>query len=614
MNLTPEQTDIGKKNFLAAMGSTVMASPTDANASHRDFLRGAIEKNLASKAGLGGYYYGYSEPDRPVRVAVLGTGDEGNVLLGAINPKFIEVVAIADIRPYSISRAFNGDVLGGELAQKSRLGLCRVYGWKDETEARQHVKVFGDYRDLLNEATVKDLGIEAVIIGLPLHLHAPASVAAMRLGLHVLTEKLMAKTVGLCKLMGRVSEETNKLMATGHQRHYNILYENAFHAIQQGLLGDLHYIRAQWHRANLPKKDSWQPPIPKWIIDTKDKKFTDTDLNLYSGLEKQLKSFEAKRDALLKANSAEADVWIKKVEQLKAKMNDVVAPEIIEKAGFKPQKVVGADGTVYYSAPAAEAMIRWRLWNDFGGGLMVELGSHQLDAAGIFISAMHGGVKQMPISVSATSNRPIFPPDRDIDDHIECIFEFPAPGYDPNTEEGRRRKIAVSYSAINGNDFGGYGETVFGTGGTMQINRESDVLLWQTHNVNDYCDVVKVDQAKEKNAFKKKYPCALNVADKLDELSYSYGIQAFQNVSRGYTEELEHWAWLIRNIETAEDKKAAYQDNQPHCKPAVAMSDAILSLVTNIAAKKHEQVKFQKEWFDIHSDATPDGSKVELPQ
>ena len=43
------------------------------------------------------------------------------------------------------------------------------------------------------------------------------------------------------------------------------------------------------------------------------------------------------------------------------------------------------------------------------------------------------------------------------------------------------------------------------------------------------------------------------------------------------------------------------------------MSDAILSLVTNIAAKKHEQVKFQKEWFDIHSDATPDGSKVELP-
>ena len=116
MNLTPEQTDIGKKNFLAAMGSTVMASPTDANASHRDFLRGAIEKNLASKAGLGGYYYGYSEPDRPVRVAVLGTGDEGNVLLGAINPKFIEVVAIADIRPYSISRAFNGDVLGGELA------------------------------------------------------------------------------------------------------------------------------------------------------------------------------------------------------------------------------------------------------------------------------------------------------------------------------------------------------------------------------------------------------------------------------------------------------------------------------------------------------------------
>ncbi len=40
---------------------------------------------------------------------MIGTGDEGSVLLGAINPKYIAVKAIADIRPYNVWRAFNGD-------------------------------------------------------------------------------------------------------------------------------------------------------------------------------------------------------------------------------------------------------------------------------------------------------------------------------------------------------------------------------------------------------------------------------------------------------------------------------------------------------------------------
>lgn len=597
MNLTPEQKEIGKKNFLAAMGSPLI---------RRDFLRKGIETNLASKAGLGGYYYGYKEPDRPVRVAVLGTGDEGNVLIGAINPKFIEVVAIADIRPYSVFRAFNGDLMGSPLAQKARLGLNRVYGWKNEEEGRQHVKVYGDYRDLLADS--EELKLEAVIIALPLQFHAPAAILAMSKGLHVLTEKLMAQTVGQCKLMGRTSIEKKLLMATGHQRHYNILYDSANEAIRQGLLGDIHFIRAQWHRGNLPGNDSWQPPIPSWIIDLKNKKFTQNDRRLIAGLEAKFKAWSAKRDALLKANSPEAQEWVLKVAQLETQLKDNVAPEVIERAGFKPQQVKGADGTIHYEAPAAEQMIRWRLWNASGGGMMAELGSHQLDASSIFISAMHGGHKQMPISVSATSNRPVFPADRDIDDHIECIFEFPLPGYDEKSEEGSRRKVAVSYASINGNDFGGYGETVFGTTGTMQIDRESDVMLWLTHNVNDFVDVTTVNQKTEKNAFKKKYPHALAIADKVNDLNYSYGIQGFQDVSRGYTEELEHWAVCIRNIAAGQD----YEENQPHCKPQVAMNDAILALVTNIAAKEHRQIKFKPEWFDLTKDETPDGSAISL--
>src|SRR5690606_5113584 len=32
--------------------------------------------------------------------------------------------------------------------------------------------------------------------------------------------------------------------------------------LRMGLLGQLHHIRAQWHRGNLPGNDSWQMPLP----------------------------------------------------------------------------------------------------------------------------------------------------------------------------------------------------------------------------------------------------------------------------------------------------------------------------------------------------------------
>ena len=49
--------------------------------------------------------------------------------------------------------------------------------------------------------------IEAVIIALPLFLHAPVAAQAMERGLHVLTEKLMARNVAQCKVMSRMAGE-----------------------------------------------------------------------------------------------------------------------------------------------------------------------------------------------------------------------------------------------------------------------------------------------------------------------------------------------------------------------------------------------------------------------
>ena len=585
MNLSPEEKAVGKDNFHAAIGSNVRDS---GGVSRREFLKTGITAGVVSGGGLGAFYFGYEAAIAdPVRVGVIGTGDEGNVLIGGISPKFIEVKSIADIRPYNIHRAFHGDWYGSAI--NVRPGLMKVYGWKTEEEARRNVEVYGleqgGYKALLENA--KQDGIEAVIIALPLHLHAEAAIAAMEADLHVLTEKLMAHNIGECKDMARVAEKTGLYLATGHQRHYNILYDNAVDQIRRGLLGDLHYVRAQWHRSNLPwpNKDSWQQPMPKGVK-PEDK--------WAKQLEADLKSWQRKLDEA--KSPKEIELWSNRVEQKKRQIADEVLKDKAKDFGYQQKQFKDASGKVIYDRPPAEELLRWRLWDRTSGGLMAELGSHQLDAAGIFVSAVHGGQKQPPLSVVAAANRPIFPVDRDVEDHVYCIIEFPAPGYNAKDKYARRRKIGVQYASINGNGFGGYGEIVFGTEGTLILEREKDAMLFKG---SDKSSNIKVSKGKEGPT--------LDTQETPDAASVAVGKMATLDVSRGYTEELEHWAWCVRNPDP---------ENQPRCHPKVALADAVVALTTNIAARgtekngfTSERIEFKPEWFEPNNDQTPDGSK-----
>ena len=547
--------------------------------SRRDFLKSGVTAAVVSGGSLGAFYFGYEASlEKPVRVGVLGTGDEGSVLIGAINPDYIQVCAIADIRPYSIHRAFHGDWYS-EAALKARPGLLAKYGWKTEEEARRHVRVYGDYRELLEAEKGR---IEAVIIALPLHLHAPAAIAAMQRGYHVLTEKLMGHTVAQCKEMARVAKLTEKHLATGHQRHYNILYAEAVDTIRRGLLGEIHYIRGQWHRGNLPGNDSWQPPMPEEIK---------PDDPLAKTLRRQLASWRAR---LRTAPAKEVELWRKRVAQLEAQLADAVLRDKAEQFGYQHKVIKDHEGRILWNRPAAEELIRWRLWDSTGAGLMAELGSHQLDAASIFIAAAHGGQKQYPLRVVAAAARPIFGADREVESHVVCVIDFPAPGYDPADPLASQKRISVQYASINGNGFGGYGEIVFGTKGTLILEREQVKHLFLEGG------------STSMSAGPAAGPMLDTQATMPQQAAAGEG-PSYMEVSRGYKEELEHWAWCIRRNPRARDPEI-----RPRCHPEVALADAVIALVTNMAAREGRPITFQKEWFDPDSDETPEGTKPDI--
>ena len=600
MHLTTEQRNIGQENFYAAIGSNLL---------RRDLLKKVNAQELQSGKGLGNEFFGYGTVEKPVRVAVLGTGDEGSILIGAMNPKYVQVVAIADVRPFNQHRAFHGDATNANTLAL-RPGLIKVFGWKDEEEAKANVKVFGDYNELLDFYKDKegDEGIEGVIIGLPLFLHAPAAIAAMQRGYHVLTEKLMAHTVAQCKEMARAATQYKKHCATGHQRHYNVLYDHAVKMLQSGVLGDLHYIRAQWHRANRPYRDgqpggdSWKQPIPREVK---------PDDPQSDRLERTLASFKG-RLASPNTRAADKPFLEKQIAQVEAQIADRVLMaggeyngfryKTAEDYGYKNEEMRVDGSAIPYSRPAAEELLRWRLYDRTSAGLMAELGSHQLDATSIFIAATHGGKKQYPLSVSATATRTIFPDDlgespidRDVEDHIHCVYDYAAEGYDTNDELGKQRKLTVAYSSINGNGFGGYGETVFGTKGTLVLDTEKEALLYERAEVNKKTKVLARGSGENRELY-------LSRADEDDPLSAAIALQAtFGDVSRGYCEQIEHWAYCIRENPEADPSKP-----MPRCYPEVALADAVIALATNIAARLGETVEFDPAWFDPKSDATPE--------
>lgn len=199
MNLTDEQKEQGRRNFLKAIAGTPALVALGAAAATWGPLKGG-----------------------PVKAAVIGTGGMGRGLIAQCQKEFIDLRALCDINP--------------KRRQAVAATMVKA-GWTEPKE-------YDDWREMLQK---EDL--EAVIIATPLWSHAEIVVGCLDAGKHVLCEKMIAKTEADAMRMIDAMHRNKRVLEIGYQRYYNPVYQASFNNIvKQGLIGDVYFARLVWHR------------------------------------------------------------------------------------------------------------------------------------------------------------------------------------------------------------------------------------------------------------------------------------------------------------------------------------------------------------------------------
>ena len=168
-----------------------------------------------------------SVPSDTVNIGVIGTGDRGQGLMKILN------------RMDNINLAVICDTLSFRL--DAAASIC------------PQAKKYSDYRALIEH---KEL--DAVIISTPLNTHAAIASDAIDSDLHIYCEKTMAKgDIATLKLYDKLKNNYRKIFQTGHQYHSSRLYAHVVEMIQEGEIGVVSAVQAQWNR-----NGNWRRPVP----------------------------------------------------------------------------------------------------------------------------------------------------------------------------------------------------------------------------------------------------------------------------------------------------------------------------------------------------------------
>jgi predicted dehydrogenase len=114
--------------------------------------------------------------------------------------------------------------------------------------------------------------------------------------------------------------------------------------------------------------------------------------------------------------------------------------------------------------PSLERLINWRLYKEFSGGLLAELGSHQIDVANWIFD-------EVPTSVIGTGGITFYHDGRETFDNVQAVFNYPSGG-------------THVFSSIIGNHNVGYQLNIYGTGGSVKLTLEDGAFYYEPARAN----------------------------------------------------------------------------------------------------------------------------------
>ncbi len=147
-----------------------------------------------------------------LRWAIIGTGYISGVHIAALSriPE-VEIVAGCDIRPERLE-------------------------WFKTQPGCANAAVYEDYNEMLKREK-----LDVVDVCTPNGVHCAASIAGLKAGCHVMTEKPMAMDPAECVKMINAAKKAKKLLAVGFQVRYREPVQMCVRAREAGLIGDIMY-------------------------------------------------------------------------------------------------------------------------------------------------------------------------------------------------------------------------------------------------------------------------------------------------------------------------------------------------------------------------------------
>lgn len=203
--------------------------------SRRNFVKTSAGLAVASVPGI---LPALGASDK-VQIGWIGVGSRGYYLMDRLytgSKPMVEVVAVCDTYKGHLARA------------KDRV----------QTIGGNTPKTYEDYQQLL-----ADPNVDAVVISTPEHLHFPMFMAAIKAGKNIYVEKPLAHTIEQGEEMIAAARKAGKVVQVGTQNRSNSLYQKAKEMVDQGMIGDIHYVRAYWYRNSLDNNPAWRYAIPE---------------------------------------------------------------------------------------------------------------------------------------------------------------------------------------------------------------------------------------------------------------------------------------------------------------------------------------------------------------